>query len=104
MHTAGSHPLTTRAGSARRFWAPAAVVLALALLAAGCAAQKPAVARPETLLDTRCAECHELSRVASAKHDRAEWAKTIDRMIGHGARLNDDEKQVLIEYLAGRDE
>lgn len=78
----------------------------IAAAAAGCSGestQKPAVAKPETLLDTRCAECHDLSRVNGVSFDRAGWEKIIDRMIQRGARLNADERQVLVDYLAERD-
>lgn len=79
------------------------VALPVAALIAGCAAeQKSVVAKPETLLDTRCAECHPLARVTSAKKDRAEWEATVERMIGKGARLSEDEKKVLVDYLAAK--
>jgi len=39
--------------------------------------------------------------VESASKTADEWRKTIERMIGKGARLNDAEKEALIEFLAG---
>lgn len=81
-------------------WAVAAVVV---LVAAGCATeQKSTVAKPETLLDTRCAECHALSRVTEAKKDRAGWEATVERMVRNGARLSEEEKAVLVDYLASK--
>ena len=52
------------------------------------------------LLETRCTECHDLGRVTSASKDAEGWEKTVERMIGKGAELNDDETAILIEYLA----
>lgn len=81
-------------------WAVAAVVVSAA---AGCATeQKSVVAKPETLLDTRCAECHALSRVTGVKKDRAGWEATVERMVRNGARLSEEEKAVLVDYLASK--
>ena len=69
--------------------------------------EEPAVAEPEPLFDgdallqERCTACHDLGRVESASKTADEWRKTIERMIGKGARLNDAEKEALIEFLAG---
>ena len=43
---------------------------------------------------------HNLDRVAAAKKDTAGWKAMVDRMIGKGAQLTDEEAQVLIAYLA----
>lgn len=54
----------------------------------------------ETLLNERCVDCHDLSRVMSAAKTAEEWQVTVTRMRGHGADLSDAEATVLIEYLA----
>lgn len=80
-------------------WAAVSSVVILA----GCATeQKSVVAKPETLLDTRCAECHALSRVTETKQDRAAWEATVERMVRNGARLSEEEKAVLVDYLASK--
>lgn len=56
----------------------------------------------ETLIDTRCTVCHSRERIDAAQKDRAGWAATVDRMIGYGAQLSTAERDVLIDYLAGR--
>ncbi|MBN2289399.1 MAG: hypothetical protein JXQ83_08715, partial [Candidatus Glassbacteria bacterium] len=55
------------------------------------------------LLGERCTVCHDLDRVNSALtvKDRAAWETTVDRMIGMGAVLDNDEKEVLLDYLYG---
>ena len=52
------------------------------------------------LLDTRCSICHSSDRPKEAKKTREEWEQTVNRMINKGAKLTDDEKAVLLNYLA----
>jgi len=54
----------------------------------------------ETLLQERCTQCHGLDRVTSQEKTRAEWEQTVEDMIDQGAELNEDEKTVLVDYLA----
>ena len=54
----------------------------------------------DTLLDTRCTTCHSLDRVTSKSKTLEEWKTTVERMIGKGANLAEDEKEFLIQYLA----
>ncbi len=58
------------------------------------------VADGATLLRERCAVCHGLERVESARKTAEEWNQTVDRMIRRGARLTEAERAVLVEYLA----
>ena len=53
------------------------------------------------LLQDRCARCHGIGEVESAKMDRKGWAQTIDRMIAKGARLNKKEREAVLNYLSG---
>jgi hypothetical protein len=91
----------------RHFILPAALAVC-ASLAAGCApesAPAPDSRSPETpeqLIVSRCTKCHDRSRIDAASHDAEGWARTIDRMIGKGARLTADERAALIEHLARR--
>ncbi len=57
---------------------------------------------PQSILEKRCYICHKLDIVYKAKKSPAEWEKTIDRMIGYGARLNDEEQEAIIKYLSER--
>jgi hypothetical protein len=42
---------------------------------------------------------HAEDRIYSAVHTREEWNTTLDRMIGYGAVISEEEKQVIIDYL-----
>ena len=81
------------------------VVVASVVAACGGAATEPPAEEPvavdgETLLQERCTECHGLERTTSAQKTRAEWEETVTRMVNKGAELNDQEKGVLVDYLA----
>jgi mono/diheme cytochrome c family protein len=52
-----------------------------------------------TLVQQRCTVCHSINRIESAHKDEAGWTATVDRMIGYGAQLNDQEKAAVIAYL-----
>ncbi len=60
----------------------------------------PAPADGETLINQRCADCHNLDRVRTAKKSEEAWRTTVERMIQKGARLSPEEKEVVIKYLA----
>lgn len=54
----------------------------------------------EALVAARCTTCHSAQRIDDADKDEAGWTATVDRMIGYGAPLDDDERQAVIDYLA----
>ena len=64
----------------------------------------PTEAQPEidgeTLLNTRCAECHALSKVTSQRKNQSTWNQTVSRMVKKGASLTPEELLILVEYLA----
>jgi predicted ester cyclase len=51
------------------------------------------------LVDERCTVCHSRERIDNADKDEAGWTETVDRMIGHGAQLSDEERAAVIQYL-----
>ncbi|RQD74853.1 MAG: hypothetical protein D5S03_09535 [Desulfonatronospira sp. MSAO_Bac3] len=55
----------------------------------------------EELVSQKCSTCHGLSRVQDADKSLEEWDSTVDRMISYGAGISQDEKQAVVEYLAG---
>lgn len=72
-------------------------------------AEQPATESPdagardgEALVQTKCTMCHTLDRVNQATYDAAKWAETVDRMQQNGLVITDEEKQLIVEYLAGR--
>lgn len=54
----------------------------------------------KTLLEERCTECHNLSRVTTNSKTLEEWKATVERMVNKGAELDMDEQEILIQYLA----
>lgn len=54
----------------------------------------------KALLDERCIQCHDLSRVYAARKDKAGWEATIAGMREKGARLTDPEAKALADFLA----
>jgi len=54
----------------------------------------------KTLLESRCTVCHNLDRVTSSHKTTADWTATVQKMIGKGAKLNAQEQQLVINYLA----
>jgi hypothetical protein len=62
--------------------------------------QEPIALDAEALLQERCTVCHTLDRVMRASKSHEEWERTVVRMIGHGAVLDDEEQSVIIDYLA----
>ena len=52
------------------------------------------------LLNERCTACHNLDRVKNAKKTSEQWAQTVSRMAGKGAKVNADEQKALVAYLA----
>lgn len=58
----------------------------------------------EQLAQDKCTTCHPYDRVEQADKDRAGWESTVDRMIELGAQVNEEEKQRIVDYLAGQDQ
>jgi mono/diheme cytochrome c family protein len=53
---------------------------------------------PEALLQDRCAACHGLDRLDSdIAVDR--WPAIVDEMIQKGAKLDEAEKQIVLDHL-----
>lgn len=54
----------------------------------------------QTLMQERCSVCHSTDRINSAHKTADLWTATVERMLSHGAQLNSQEQQTLIDYLA----
>lgn len=60
---------------------------------------KPGVGEPGAkLLDERCGKCH-FTGVKHAHSTKDEWDLTVTKMFAKGAKLNDTEKAILIDFL-----
>jgi hypothetical protein len=55
-----------------------------------------------TLMRERCTECHSLGRALSGEHDQAGWESVVFRMQGYGAELTNEERTLIVDYLAER--
>lgn len=77
------------------------LALMLSLVAAGSIIV--AAETGEQLTLNKCGSCHGVNKLCRhlARRDAAAWTKTVDRMIKKGAKVNDQEKKTLAEYLAG---
>lgn len=60
----------------------------------------PEVHPGEALVANRCSTCHSLGVIQNAKYDEAGWKITVDRMVGMGATLNDEQKGQVADFLA----
>ena len=49
-----------------------------------------------------CVGCHQADIVEQQRLSRAGWARELDKMIRWGARVDDADREPLIDYLAGR--
>lgn len=54
----------------------------------------------QSLLDERCTVCHTLDRVTSEIGKNADWEAIVTSMIARGADLTDEEKAILVQFLA----
>jgi cytochrome c5 len=54
----------------------------------------------EALLQQRCTACHNLNRVTNKSWSMEQWERNVTDMINKGARLNAEEKEALVKYLA----
>ena len=87
----------------RRIGLLALLAAAVVVLIAACGAQESGGADTldgEALVQERCADCHALSRVTEARKTQAQWQQTVERMVAQGARLNPEEQEAVVEYLA----
>jgi hypothetical protein len=53
------------------------------------------------VIDEKCTVCHSRDRIDAAEKDRAGWEATVDRMVSNGADLSAEERQAVIDFLAG---
>ena len=52
-----------------------------------------------TLLQTRCLTCHDSRLIEQQRLTAAGWARVVEKMIGWGATVSANEKDVLVERL-----
>jgi cytochrome c5 len=52
------------------------------------------------LVETRCALCHDLERVAGVKRHKTDWPIIVANMVARGATASSEETQTITDYLA----
>ena len=55
--------------------------------------------RGERLMNASCQDCHEVRVIQVQAKNTEEWTKTIDDMIGKGAKVAKEDIPALVEYL-----
>jgi hypothetical protein len=56
----------------------------------------------DALIREKLQNHHDISRIFNAKKTREEWNATLDRMIGYGANISEEEKKIMIDYLLSK--
>ncbi len=51
------------------------------------------------LLRETCETCHEQDLIRQQRLTRAQWDRELNKMIGWGARVNADDREILLDYL-----
>ena len=91
-------PISAAASAA----ASAALAIALAC-GGGVAAQNAPPALPpgpgHDQVAMTCGKCHPVTQVTDKRMSEDDWSQTLDRMIGLGAKLSDEDRPVVLKYL-----
>lgn len=53
------------------------------------------------LLENHCTQCHVIQLLESIEKPLSEWEESLAQMEEMGVRLDDSEKDILLQYLAG---
>jgi mono/diheme cytochrome c family protein len=54
----------------------------------------------KAIVERTCASCHAIKVVTSKKASKEQWSTIIDQMLSKGADLNDDEVEIVVDYLS----
>ena len=80
------------------------ISLCLVLIASLALGQAPNSSLPEGLhretVQHACSGCHSVQMFTGRRMNREEWGTTVSNMIGRGAKINDDEFDQIVGYLA----
>jgi hypothetical protein len=53
----------------------------------------------KALINEKCGTCHSTDIVFTANYSQSQWSTVIDQMITRGAKVTDDEKAMMIDWL-----
>jgi mono/diheme cytochrome c family protein len=54
----------------------------------------------KAIVQRSCISCHALKVVTVKRASKEQWSVLVDQMISRGADLNDDEVEIIVDYLA----
>lgn len=54
----------------------------------------------KAIVEKTCASCHAIKVVTSKKASKEQWSTIVDQMLSKGADLNDDEVEIVVDYLS----
>lgn len=54
------------------------------------------------IIEEQCSRCHSTEKInqEKGKYDVKEWEETVDRMIKKGAKIDLEQKKLIIDYLS----
>ena len=82
----------------RKVWRWFILLVIVAGLLAACSQPE---SEGEKLLEQQCtSSCHEKSKVVAVGRTHDGWSQKVDVMITFGAELTEEEREILVEYLA----
>lgn len=73
-----------------------------AISAASLQTPSQGVAEPPPALKSSCLACHGEDVIQQQRLTRAQWDAEINKMSGWGAKVSDQDRSLLLDYLAGR--
>ena len=68
----------------------------------GDSAVSPVSPPPPRELQTSCLACHEVDVIRQQRLTRAQWDAEINKMVGWGAKVSDQDRSGLLDYFAAR--
>lgn len=80
-------------------------LVGIALLLGACSGAEQSTAPSATddvgaLVEERCTQCHDVSKVTQAQKTQEQWSQTVANMVEKGANLSADEQVAVVNYLA----
>jgi hypothetical protein len=66
--------------------------------------QTPPLVDGRSLMDNYCSQCHLAQWLEDMEKPRSEWVNTLQRMELMGVQLDEDQKEILLDYLSSSGE
>src|SRR5271165_2145226 len=70
------------------------------LLAASVHATTLPPGKGKAIIQRTCISCHALKVVTAKRASKEQWSALVDQMMSRGADLEDDEVEIVVDYLA----